>query len=163
MTPQDLYNRTPEREDNDLRVLTGCTYNHIPEVTTFPEQEPTPTAGGKKVLIRYYKDHFFYNHYLWRLASVWFGGKPVMIIQNAGLEGEEFKRRIITNAQLYLKLVQHLNGKLTDVFLKTGDLVDSTQEIRGLDAFHGSMLDTSFEPSPHALLSGVWPYELTKN
>ncbi|GAA4450437.1 hypothetical protein GCM10023189_11080 [Nibrella saemangeumensis] len=163
MTPLDLYNRIPEREDNDLSVLVGCYYNHLPEATTFSEQNPILRAVKEKVLIRYYKDHFFDNHYRWRLASVWFDAKPVMIIQNAGLEGEEFKRRIITNAQLYLNLVQHLNGKLTDVFINTGELIEPTEEIWGLDDFYGSMLDTSFEPSPHALLSGVWPYELTKN
>lgn len=163
MTPQDLYNRVPEREDNNLHVLIGCFFNHIPEVATFMDLKPALLIENERVLIRYYKDHVFDNKYIWRLASVWFDGKPVMLIQNAGLAGEEFNRRLITDALLYLELIQYLKGLLTNAFLSPEDLVDPTAEISGLDSFHGSILDSSFVPSAHPLLSGVWPYELNTN
>lgn len=163
MTPQELYNRIPEQEDRNLRILTGCLYNHIPEVSALRGLDKAIVDRNTKVLIKYYKDHSFENRYVWRLASVWFEDKPVMIIQNAGLAGEEYKCRFITDTSLYLELIQYLKGLLTTAFVTIEDQVDPTLEIRGLDAFHGSILDSSFEPSPHAILAGVWPYPLTPN
>ncbi|GAA4450408.1 hypothetical protein GCM10023189_10970 [Nibrella saemangeumensis] len=163
MTPIDLYNRTPEREDNDLSVLIGCLYNHIPEVSALLELDKSIIDGNNKVVIKYYKDHSFENRYIWRLASVWFEAIPVMIIQNAGLKGEEFQRRLITYEQGYVELIQYLKGLLTDACIDASDLVDQNEEISGLDAFHGCILDSSFEPSPHLILSGVWPYPLAEN
>ncbi|MFC5412197.1 hypothetical protein ACFPMF_22925 [Larkinella bovis] len=163
MTPFDLYNRLPEREDNDLSVLVGYYFNHIPELSSFLELDKQITADCQQVIIKYYKDHYFDNRRIWRLASVWYDQFPVMIIQNAGLEGEEHHRRFITDLPRYHQLIDYLKGLLTRQAVALNDIFAPHTDIDGLDMFHGHSLDSLFKSVGQPSLVGIWPYTINSN
>lgn len=103
----------------------------------------------KRVEIRYWKDHM-YSCYrrIWRLAGVYFDGKPVMIIQNAGREGDDFRARIVTDVDSYRKLIQYLGRLLYEVEGDTpvDDVHDPSVDLGDkLTSFYYQSLDGYFE------------------
>ena len=136
-TPRDLYALEPERRDRDLSILKGCYYDHLPELTDgFYLFEYT----AERVEIRYYKDFDIDGNRLWRLASVFFDGKPVMILQNAGRAGDDHARRLITDLDQYYRLVFHLRTYFNTEGESAGDVVALDEPVEGLVEFYGGYL-----------------------
>lgn len=103
ITPNELYNRTPVYVDRDVRPLNGCYYSHIPEIMLEDIPEPN-TRIERRILWHYDEDHRRY----WELATVWFDDHPVMIVQNAGREGDDHAQRFITDPVAYIEMVSYL-------------------------------------------------------
>lgn len=154
MTPNELYNRTPEQTDTDINMLIGCYYNHIPEISdtdlflgsdkisAIQEQ----LTWSQKVQIKYYKKHCFDGRRVWILASVWFDGSPVMIIQNAGREGDDWAERFITDPHQYVQMVKYINSLIPfEVDERDADVVNPNKEIRNLTAFYNYSLNDYFD------------------
>lgn len=144
MKPSALYLMEPERVDRDVSVLFGCYYCHVPEIR---DLNPLDAARNERVEIRYLKDFWFDGRRIWRLATVWFDGSPVMIIQNAGREGDDFRRRFVTDAGLYMRMIGYLASlvRVGEPF-ENGDVVGADDEVEGLTSFYGHALTDLFEP-----------------
>ena len=56
MKPTDLYKRTPERIDKDINRLTGCYFNHVPEIEAFEYGGYIEDGKNERVEFHYYKD-----------------------------------------------------------------------------------------------------------
>jgi hypothetical protein len=143
MTPNQLYQRIPEKTDHEICTLKGFNFNHVPEI----ESEFIPKDPTGKIEIRYYKDFYFDQRRFWRLASVWIEGKPVMIIQNAGREGDDHAKSFITDATQYSALIKHLATLTKPLAGKIENVVDPDIEIPDLTKFYGNELDGGFHPS----------------
>lgn len=142
MTPNQLYQRIPEKSNHDLDALKGFYFDHVPEVNG--TLRPTDPTG--KVEIRYYKDFNFDHRRFWRLASVWFGPHPVMVIQNAGREGDDWSGRYITDKEKYLWLIEHLNTLLIcEDFASATKIVEADNDIPTLTDFYNYKLDGFFD------------------
>lgn len=142
MKPSDLYQRQPEKVNNDLSVLFGCYYNHMPEAGENYWQIRSPAVESKRLEIRYYKDHSYDGRRIWRLASVWFDGNPFMIIQNAGREGDDHSARFITDAGRYEEAVVYVKSLLPPDFGTIPDVVEAEVDIPSLTSFYSSDLET---------------------
>ena len=158
MTPNDLYKRMPEDSHYDISILVGCYYNHIPEVQCQTwNLDEDKARKDERIMFKVYKDFDFDGRRFWRLASVWVrvglhGGtmmyKPVMIIRNAGREGDDFQDRIITNHELYQDMIKYLA-----TLVKPNDQIkpdekeirDPNVDIPDLTEFYGNELDGHFE------------------
>jgi hypothetical protein len=142
MKPIELYRRQPEKVTKEIGYLKGFYYDHIPEINEEWEWELW-RLDNEKIEIRFYKDHCFDDRRIWRLASVWFDGNPVMIIQNAGREGDDYSRRFITDKNKYIEMIDYIKSLIrTDNEIK--DLVDLEQECGELVTFYGYTLDGDF-------------------
>ena len=144
MKPCELYNRVPESENSEICSLIGCYYNHIPQLDdsfswSLPADDP-----NKRVIIKCYKNFAFDFRRFWRLASVWFDEKPVMIIQNAGREGDDHSARFVTDAETYRAMVSYL-ASLANVQFEKINVVPLDVDINGLTEFYGNSLDGYFE------------------
>lgn len=143
MTPNELYQRIPERVNNDLSVLFGCYFNHMPEISDVDYWRITATEiKNKRLEIRYYKDHNYDGRRIWRLASVWLDGKPFMIIQNAGREGDDHFARFVTDTERYMEAVVYIKSILPPRFGEIPDVVKIDAEIPNLTSFYSSDLET---------------------
>lgn len=142
MKPSDLYARTPESINYDIGELIGFYYNHVPEIeqNNLPWEDP-----NKRVEFRCYKYFNFDGRRFWKLAGVYFDGKPVMITQNAGREGDDHRKRFITDFEHYHGMVRYLMSLSQPANFKNEDIVGIDQEIEGLDEFYGNKLDGYFE------------------
>lgn len=145
MTPRELYGRPPERVDFDMSVLKGFYFNHVPEIPfDLPMADP-----HHRVAIHYYKNFDFDGRRFWRLVGVHIDGAPVMILQNAGREGDDHSKRIITNAAGYAKLIGYL-VTLGEAAPEKGTLyVKEDQEVADLTEFYGNSLDGHFQRYRH--------------
>ena len=146
MKPKDLYARDDYELNYDMDLLTPCSgdQTHVPElgddvIYGFNEQND--------VSFRVYKEFWFDHRRFWRLASVWIGETPVMIIQNAGREGTDFHARYVTDADAYNQLItlarKHIkhSGASDDL---NADLVSPDDDVKGLTAFYGGELGGNF-------------------
>lgn len=146
MTPNELYKRTPERIDNDVNCLYGCYYNYIPEIEALQYGGGMIEDSANRIAIHYYKDFDYDGRRVWQLAAVKFDGKFVMIIQNAGREGDDWSKRFITDNYAYADMVRYIATLLPPGEDRSqDDIVDSDEEIKGLTCFYGGDLDGHFE------------------
>lgn len=134
MTPRDLYAMTPIRSVKDPSYLQGCYYNHLEEAGDVNNLPGPP--DDYLVEVQYIKNHCFDGRRTWTLATVWFKDKPVMVIQNAGREGDDHYERFITDAVLFKEMVDHIKS------LKEQDeplmgVVDLDQDNPALTSFYG--------------------------
>ena len=142
MKPQELYEMEPQEISHRPCELAGCYYNHIKE-SGIDGYELGWDVETDRLEIRIIKHHNFDHRRFWRLATVWFDGKPVMVIQNAGRDGDDFRRRIITDADSFRAMCSHIASlkPVTDI----EDVVDPQSDVDGLTDFYGNHLGGMFE------------------
>lgn len=143
MTPDELYARAPESLSSDLHFLRGSVFDHIPELEGNLRQDDP----NQRVIIRCYKEFYFDTRRFWRICSVWFDSKPIMIIRNAGREGDDHRSRFVTDAPGYIRMVvylQTLTQPRCDRDSTIKDEVDPALDIPDLTTFYGDTLDGYF-------------------
>lgn len=141
-TPNELYAMTPEETTNDVSRLVGCYYNHIPEIDEYAEFYHIETP---RIEIKYLKDWCYDGRRVWQLATVWFWNKPVMIIQNAGREGDDHRVRFITDPEQYKLMIEYIIALMEIPEPKLEDVYKPDEDIDGLTEFYGQSLDGYFE------------------
>lgn len=143
-TCKELYAAT-DYTMGDPHNLKGCYYNHIPEAKLdwdVPYDKEFPS-----IEIRVVKEFDFDGRRFWRLATVWFEGLPVMVIQNAGREGDDHEARFITNTELFNKMCRYIESiaNVSDDAVCL-DVYNEDQEIGAkLTTFYGNTLNGHFE------------------
>ena len=136
MTPAELYALEPQERTHTLGHLNGFYFKHVPEVDRLP-----PEDLGKRIEIRWAKYHNLDYRRYWALGSIWFDGRPFMIIQNAGREGDDHYRRFITDDDTYREAARYLKS----IELVTESALDSAivpldVDLPGLTEFYGGAL-----------------------
>lgn len=141
-TANDLYAMQPEAVTNDVWRLKGYYYNHIPEVT----DDFLPDIETDRVEMKLLKDHCFDGRRTWALATVWFDGNPVMVIQNAGREGDDHAERFITDKDKFDEMCAYIRGLIPREYDRTQeDVFDKDADIPELTYFYGNSLYGEFE------------------
>lgn len=154
MTPNELYQREPERvilpfevaRDHMTDYFAGVYYNHLQEIDVDLYRICSVDASDE-VEIKVYKDFDFDGRRFWRLSSAWFRGKPVMIMQNAGREGDDYVGRFITDYPLFNTMVIHIEGLIRLKICREAaikDVVNPDNQVPNLDDFYGNSLDGYF-------------------
>jgi hypothetical protein len=134
MKPADFYQLTPIEileGAEAIGELKGCYYNHIPEIVddlgwlTENTQVFVKSVGYKHIDDRRY----------WQIAGVWFNEKPIMIIQNAGREGDDHARRFITDEKGFLDMIDYIrkliNPAIQDKIYSIEDNIEDLTEFYG--------------------------------
>jgi len=145
VTPRQLYALPPKRVSYEIGRLKGFRYNHVsPQLNDWdvlPFEDP-----GRRVELRFYEDHDVDYRRNWVLAAVWLVNsrdgidRPFMIVQNAGREGDDWSRRIITDVATYKEAARHLKGMCIpqeEFDELSTDVVDADAEVQNLTAFYG--------------------------
>lgn len=123
---EDLYTYKDRKVDGDIQSLIDQHVQHVPE--RFGWAAPRVILKeSAQVEIRLIKHHDFDERRFWRLATVWYKKKPVMVIQNAGREGDDFVRRYITDA---VQFTNEINTTAVPV-------TDPSVRFKGLTFFEG--------------------------
>lgn len=142
-TCKDLYDIV-DYEIGSPHVLKGCYYNHIPEANLewdMPYEEVFPD-----IQVRVIKDFDFDGRRFWRLATVWFENKPVMVIQNAGREGDDHEARFITDSETFSRMCRYIERLSNKEQVVERDVYKEDQEIGAkLTTFYGNTLNGHFE------------------
>ena len=142
MKPTDLYYRPFESKHNTLGHLKGFYYDHLPEIEH--DLWGIESEKNEKVTIKEYRNFDFDGRRYWLLASVWYENNPIMIIQNAGREGDDHRRRFVTDKEKYKEMIKYIRT-LLESEEEIEDYFDPNEDIQGLDSFYGHTLDGVFK------------------
>jgi len=147
MTPRQLLERKPEKTiklgEDWFQPFSGFGYCFVPELEgQFSFGSPSPSD---RIEFRIYKDYCFDGRRIWRLVSVYFDGKPAMILQNAGREGDDHRERFILDGEAYYGMVAHLATLFPPDEQNKPVVVGMDDDIPGLTRFYGNDLDGVFE------------------
>lgn len=101
-----------ERVEHSLCNLVGIYYNHIPEVYGFEENNNynNYSIKAKGIEIQYLKDHNSDSRRVWQLGIVYMNDNPIMVIQNAGREGDDHDERFIIDIDLYSEMIKKIQS-----------------------------------------------------
>lgn len=146
MKPSELYEMQPQEIDVGVSYLFGCYFNHIEEIGDCISelQYGTDHSIFDDIEVKIIKKFNFDGRRYWMLAAVWFDGNPIMVIQNAGREGDDHHARFITDPENYKKMLSYIKSMIPwkDVEIPH---CDPDQDIVGLDSFYGNSLNGYFE------------------
>jgi hypothetical protein len=151
MTAKELYLREPEKIETDLNILRGFYYNHIPEIDDNCGDYFTDDIlkNNKRIKIKILKDFSFDPRRHWRLATIWIDENPVMIIQNAGREYDDFSKRFITNKELYIEMISYIKSLFPIYINEIIGIIDENIDSPILTNFYNNNLDGIFERSKY--------------
>lgn len=144
MKINELYAMEPKKVTRELGYLSGFRFDHIPELTNqfYVDSYWGLEEKNEKVEIRYHMDHCFDGRRVWVLASVWYEDKPVMVIQNAGREGDDHYARYVTDKDAYDSMISYIVSLLETDFKIEKDLYDADEDIKDVTHFYGHDLHT---------------------
>lgn len=134
VSPRELYELVPQTIEHDLALLNGCYYAHLPEV----ELRDLKQGENPRVEVRVIRHVDWDVRRFWRLATVWFDGEPVMVVKNAGREGDDHFGRFITDPARYWQMVAYLRSLMPPEPGKVDDEIVDPDEMRDdLTRFYG--------------------------
>ncbi|HCH9337301.1 TPA: hypothetical protein PNO69_004497 [Salmonella enterica] len=143
ITAKEVYQLPSQSETNELWSLKGYYYDFLPEIGD--ELYSIKPEDNKRLKIKVLKEFDFDGRRFWRLQTLWIDNKPVMIMQNAGREGDDHRKRFITNKELYKEVVSYvrelIGENLEDSF---NDFIDENTPYNYLE-FYGNHLNGHFE------------------
>lgn len=142
MKPSELYARDAEDTWKDISVLMGCYYKHLPELESVWDR--LDLSKNERVLLHVYRHVTYDTRRFWLLAGVYFDGQPVMVIQNAGREGDDFHGRFITDGGRYFEMLKYLSTlcRFSEKDKTPAiDLVSADDDIKDLESFYGNSLN----------------------
>lgn len=120
MNISELYQQPAKEVTFELQALS----RHIPA--------PCYSEFNKKIEIRELDYQQFDHRRSWRLATVWFEGKPFGVIQNAGRDGRDYVQAFWTDRDIY---------KQAMLYLYALDLEEEPPELTSLDFDEPELLD----------------------
>lgn len=109
-----------------------------PTVKTVPEMR----ARFQYKVLKFFD---FDGRRYWRLATVWLDNIPIMVTQNAGREGDDHRKRFVTNPDQLFELIKYLHLLANKVNYQPEDVVSADHNIPYLTKFYGNSLDGYFE------------------
>jgi hypothetical protein len=141
MNAKQLYEMEPSE------IITGNVESIAEHLGEAKVQEFGFYESFDKIQIKVIKEHYFDYRRLWRLATVWFDGVPVMVVQNAGREGTDHFTRYITNRIQFVNMCVYidkiiLNQTPPDEY---DDYINENECEPGLTHFYGQDLNGVFE------------------
>jgi len=101
----DLYNMKPSRVFYDLYHFVGT---HVQEIDSFFDMDHAGAEATKRIEIRQLAYDCPDGRRTWELDTIWFDGKPVMVVNSSGRDGDEYSERFITDAEGFASMVRFL-------------------------------------------------------
>jgi hypothetical protein len=137
-TPRELYDLKPADVSYYLDYLLNP---HLPEVYDAMDFNYKEAEQMQRIEIRVLADQIVSGDRVWTLATIWFDGDPVMVV-NSG-EDRHDHRRWITNKFLFEEMVKWLRSFLPTVIEE--DFVDEDTIIPAMTEFNNSTLHRFYD------------------
>ena len=145
-TPAELYALKPAYTHNFTHHLFSVHLQQ--EVDTF-DLDTDGIEAAKRIEIREIVNHDFDGRRVWILETVWFDGKPVMVINASGRDADEYHERWITDGDLFAEMIKWIRTFMpTDV---PGDFVEASRPIPEMTEFYGSTIHEFYDTEKQEL------------
>lgn len=139
-TANELYEMPHQSATNNLSDVAEFFYNHVGESGV--DLYSLPDVNDGRVEIRVLEFVNFDGRRIWQLATVWYLGKPFMILQSAGREGDDHAERFITDEGVFWSCCVYLQS-LVDT--PHADTINPDIPIAALTTFYGRTLGDNHE------------------
>ena len=149
MTPAQIY-AMPQVQRHRLGIenFWGCYYTHVPEI----ENGDLDYSKLDKITRITTVVHAFYAvdyRRYWAIWSAWLDGKPYMLMQNAGREGDDYRERYITDNNLYNEALQLLRTCFHDSAITANHVVwDINKDVPEIEDFYGTTIQEALAQNP---------------
>lgn len=113
MTLEELLALPFVSETYSPNILIGCYYNHIPELADFNLHTiAEEVEKSERLVIRTIGEHIV-DYRRWAAVRILFiDTTPVMLIRNAGREGDDFYDRTVFSPEKYHEMINWLRSLL---------------------------------------------------
>lgn len=143
-TPAELYALKPTRVDYDshhtISVHLGTDLGDYWGINT------DEVGKTKRFETRTLVDHNYDGRRGWTLQTVWFDGKPVMVINSSGRDGDEYHDRWITDDQAFGDLVRFLRSFIPEE--QRQGFASASTVIPAMTEFYGHTIHDYYEFEP---------------
>jgi hypothetical protein len=131
-TPAELYALKPTNVTHDSYHTVSV---HLPEVDVY-NIDLDAVGETKRFETRTLVDYDYDGRRGWTLQTVWYDGKPVMVVNSSGRDGEEYHDRWITDNQAFGDMIGFLRSYGKDDhppsdFAKASDVIPAMTEFYG--------------------------------
>lgn len=137
-TIRELLEKEPKSVENNVSILFGHYYGHVPEITHEEHGYNTWDVKSDRTEIVTFYHNYWDPRRFQSLYGVRFDGKWVMVCQNAGREGDDWSRRYVLDADAYREMVKHLKMIFAE---RNGvgevEITDLDSDITDLYQFYG--------------------------
>lgn len=135
MTANELYNIKPKSVTKELYNL----HKHIDELDSFCNYEANERVEVKEII-----SYCFDGRRVWDLSTIWFDGNPVMVIQEAGREGEDHVADYVTDKERYREMIQYLRSLEEEE--DNYSFLEPNKDEPNLTSFYGHELSDFYDP-----------------
>lgn len=130
MTPRELFAAKPKY----IRRFIDDLQSFCPEI----DLSRIHQEDSDQIEIRTLEYHNVDGTRIWKLATVWFQGKPVGIFQKAGRSGRDHQARFIVDLPLYCELIAYLFSLYSFEDIDDWDVIPMDEDNPDLTEFYGS-------------------------
>lgn len=143
-TLNDLYRMSYTGSTCELdALLMGGNGGHIAEVRC--NHFDVEGLSSERIETRFIVDHNIDGRRIWRLATVWLDGEPVMVIQNAGREGRDFCARFITDEERFVEMIRLIEELEREINYDKLEITNADEPSIEFTAFYSNALDSFVE------------------
>jgi len=144
----DLYNMKPSRVFYDLYHFVGT---HLPEIDGYALDHDS-AEQTKRIELRQIAYDCPDGRRTWELDTVWFDGKPVMVVNSSGRDGDEYSERFISDGDTFSRMVQFLRefveAETVTGYVKADAIIPAMTEFYGrtIHDFYDVVTQTAKKP-----------------
>jgi hypothetical protein len=143
MTPNQLYEvpgiprYDPIEEDHvaESTDLSGCM--HVFFEGTSVNFDDIPEDANTRVTTRTILDPYIDGHRIFTMATIWFDGFPIGVVQRAGRGGRDAQGVFVTDAEYYVEAATYLMSLQVPEANTPREVHDPTVPLRNLNHFYG--------------------------
>lgn len=148
-SPQELYALKP------VRAVSGSMLHHFIAVHLQGELDNYDLDWDKlqaeqppRLEVRYLADACPDGRRTWTLGTAWFDGKPFMVANSSGRDGDEYYNRWITDAGRFRSMVEYLSTFVPHP--AATDIVGPDKVIPGMTEFYSATLHDHYDVAQQA-------------
>ena len=140
-TPAELYALKPTHVDygtwHTINVHLSSDVDYFSLTGNFDAIEKQQRMETRTIV-----DHDYDGRRGWTLQTVWFDGKPVMVVNSSGRDGDEYHGRWITDSALFGELVAFLRSFTPEA---KGDQVKASAKIPAMTEFYNHSIHDYYD------------------
>lgn len=139
-SPAELYAMKPVSVHHFLYHLINVHLND--EVSPY-DLDLDVVEAEKRIEVRELVNHDFDGRRVWMLRTIWFDGKPVMVVSASGRDADEYHDRWITDGNQYADMIRYLRS-FTPQTQERG-FVEASAKIPAMTEFYGSTIHDFYD------------------
>ena len=147
-TPAELYALKPmlNPHSGEPRVDYGSWHTlsvHLANEVDRYDLDSDAIEAAKRFETRTLVDHDYDGRRGWTLQTVWFDGKPVMVVNSSGRDGDEYHDRWITDGKTFAEMVSWLRTFLPES--EDTGFVEASKPIPAMTEFYGHTIHDYYD------------------